>query len=77
MQVRELIYREGRLFKINRDKLPEMARTVAVTNKLFIAIFREFQGASENEKYSSFSYKERLELVNKYAKEWLLKQGYK
>lgn len=79
MQVndRPLVYRQDRMFKINKDKLPSKYQTMEVTQKLYIAIFREFQGASVNEKYKNMSYQQRIEQLNVFAVDWLDKQGYK
>lgn len=77
MQVNELIYRQGRLFRINDNLLPECARKMDVKNKLYIALFREFQGASISEKYKSLSIQDRISKLNDFAKEWLKLQGYK
>jgi hypothetical protein len=73
----DLIYRQGRLFKINDNMLPETARKMDVKNKLFIALFREFQGASVNDKYKSLSIQDRIAKLNQFAQEWLTIQGYK
>ncbi len=73
----DLIYRQGRMFRINEDMLPQTARKMDVKNKLFVALFREFQGASVNDKYKSLSIQDRIAKLNDFAKEWLTLQGYK
>jgi hypothetical protein len=72
-----LIYRQDRLFRINSAELPESANTLEARQNLLVAIFKEFQGAMENESYKNMTNKERLEALNNFAKAWLLKQGYK
>lgn len=72
-----LVYRQDRMFKINDEALPAGARTLEVKQKLFVALFREFRGASENDKYKKMSYQERIEILNQYARDWLTKQGFK
>ncbi len=73
----DLIYRQGRMFRINDEKLPQTARKMDVKNRLFVALFREFQGASVNDKYKSLSIQDRIAKLNEYAQEWLTLQGYK
>jgi len=73
----DLIYRQGRMFRINDDMLPQTARKMDVKNRLFVALFREFQGASVNDKYKSLSIQDRIAKLNDFAKEWLTLQGYK
>lgn len=73
----DLIYREGRLFKINDNLLPVSARKLEVKQKLFIALFREFRGAVDNDKYKDLSIQERIAKLNEFAKEWLNSKGYK
>jgi hypothetical protein len=65
------------MFRINDNLLPQTARKMDVKNRLFIALFREFQGASENDKYKSLSIQDRIAKLNDFAKEWLITQGYK
>lgn len=73
----DLIYRQGKLFKINDAELPITARKMDVKNRLYIALFREFQGASENDKYKSLSIQDRIAKLNVFARDWLTLQGYK
>ncbi len=73
----DLIYRQGRMFKINDEKLPQTARKMDIKNKLFVALFREFQGASVNDKYKDLTIQQRIEKLNDYAKDWLIQQGHK
>lgn len=72
-----LIYRQGRMFRINDKLLPDSANNMEVKQKLFVALFREFQGASKNDKYKDMSYQQRIESLNEFAAAWLTKQGYK
>ena len=46
-----LIYRENKLFKINKELLPEKAKTNAVINALYAAVYLEFINADKNPKY--------------------------
>ena len=72
-----IIYRQNRLFKINEELLPPSARTLETINDLYIAIFREFQGAEDKDKYKKLNYQERMNSLNEFAKSWLIKKGYK
>jgi hypothetical protein len=72
-----LIYRQGRLFKVNRSKLPVSANNSEVVEDLFVAIYREFQGADTNVKYKNLTYQVRIEMLNNFAKDWLSKKGYR
>ena len=72
-----LIYRQDRLFKINDAELPTSANNMEVKQNLLVAIFKEFQGATENETYKHLNNKDRIETLNNFAKVWLLKQGHK
>lgn len=72
-----LIYRQNKLFKIDIKQLPIKARTTEKINALYAAIYFEFRGAEENDKYKKYTYQERMEKLNQFAKDWLLKQGFK
>jgi len=72
-----LVYRQNRLFKINLNELPEIAKNTETLNALYAALFLEFRGAEENDKYNKKSYTERMEAINNFAENWLKKQGYK
>lgn len=75
--MKPIVYRQNRLFKIDQESLPISARTLEVTNDLYIAIFKEFQGAEDNDKYTNLTYQQRMIAINEYAKDWLLKKGHK
>ncbi len=72
-----IVYRQNRLFKIDHEVLPPSARKTEVINDLYVAIFKEFQGAEYSDKYSKMTYQERMVAINEYAKSWLLKKGHK
>lgn len=72
-----LIYRQGKLFKIELQQLPVEARNSEVLAELYTALHCEFRGASENIKYAKMTYQQRMEAINQYASNWLVKKGYK
>lgn len=74
---RSLIYRQNRLFKIDVAQLPQKARRSDVVNGLYAAVYEEFKGAAYKDDYSQLTYKERMDALNQYAKDWLEKRGFK
>lgn len=72
-----LVFRQGRMFKINELELPVKARNTEVKNSLYVAIFKEFQGASVSDKYKNFNAQQRMQLLNEFAVNWLTSKGYK
>lgn len=75
--MRSLIYRQNRLFKIDVAQLVPKARKPEIINALYAALYNEFKGASENDKYSNLTYRERMDCVNNYAQNWLVERGLK
>lgn len=71
----DLIYREGKFFKVNTSLLSEKANRMDVINALYAALYEEFRGASENPVYMNLSLLERLQAVNDYASNWLKDRG--
>ena len=67
-----LIYRQGKMFKINEEQLPESSRTVHTINSLYQAMFKEFSGAYRNEKYKNCTNQQKMKLINDFAKDWLV-----
>jgi len=74
---RTLVYRQNRLFKIDVTQLAPKAKRPEVINALYAALYDEFKGAVDNDKYSNLTYKERMDLINDYAHSWLTKRGLK
>lgn len=70
-----IIIRRNNLFVIDKTKLKPKARKDDVCNALYAAIYTEFAGASYNEDYKDLSYIERLNKVNEFALNWLIKKG--
>ena len=75
--IKSLIYRQNKLFKINIELLPIEARKTKIINSLYAALYFEFRGASENDKYNKMLYTERMEALNNFARKWFTKRGYK
>lgn len=74
---KSLIYRQNRLFKIDVEQLPKKAKTSAIINSLYIAIYKEFCDAAISEKYNKLSYLQKMEAVNQFAQKWLEDKGFK
>jgi hypothetical protein len=72
-----LVYRQGKMFKLDVDQLPASAKNTATMNALYADIYLEFRGASENKKYKSMNLIDRLDAVNQFALTWLDSKGYK
>lgn len=70
-----LIYRQGKLFKINESLLSPQANKVSIKNALYAAIYDEFRGASENPLYMHLTPLDRMQKLNDYASNWLKDRG--
>lgn len=75
--MRTLIYRQDRMFKIDKDQLPLKAQSPAVMNGLYADIYTEFLEAQYSPKYASMDLRTRMEAVNEFALNWLTQRGFK
>lgn len=66
-----IFYRKNKLFKIDTDKLSHKAKTPEIINGLYLAVFEEFRGASDNPKYKRLNYSQKMSELNKFAENWL------
>ena len=66
-----IIYRQGKMFKINTEALPESSRTSDVINALYYNIYVEFVGASTNKKYKHLTNYQKMQEINLFAENWL------
>ena len=72
-----LIYRQGRMFKINDDLLPPSARNSSVKNALYISLYREFAGANNSDKYKHLTNQQKMQKICDFAENWLKERKYK
>ena len=70
-----LFYKDGRFFKIDSTVLKTEANRTDIINSLYLAVYEEFKGASDNKRYSNLNPVKKLEKVNAFASEWLNKRG--
>lgn len=66
-----LIYRDGRMFKINEQLLPPKAKSFFVKNALYIALYQEFAGANSVDKYKHLTNAQKMEQICTFADKWL------
>ena len=74
--MQNLVYKENHKFYINKELLLPEARTTAIINGLYAAIYEEFKGAIQNSKYSKLTPLERLEALNIFANNWAKQRGF-
>lgn len=72
-----IIFRQNKMFCIDKDKLSSKAKNTETINALYAAIYTEFSGASKNEQYKNLTPLERLQKVNEFANKWLSQRGLK
>lgn len=73
--MKNIIYRQNKMFCIDKSKLSEKARSNDIINALYAAIYTEFIGASKSQYYKDLTPLERLDKVNEYANKWLSERG--
>lgn len=73
--MKQVIYRQNKMFIIDREQLKPKARSDEICNALYAAIYTEFLGASENPVYKELNNLERFTKINVFANEWLQKRG--
>jgi hypothetical protein len=71
-----LIYRNGKLFSVNLEYIKPESRTTATVNGLYAAIYDEFKGAVEKDKYKSLTAQQKMENLNSFAEKWLKDRGF-
>jgi hypothetical protein len=72
-----IFYRQSNQFKIDDSKLSSKARNTQIKNALYAAVYQEFFGASENPNYKDLTLVQRMNKLNEFAENWLLKRGLK
>jgi hypothetical protein len=72
-----IFYRYNSEFRIKDSELPNSAKNTAVKNALYAAVYDEFVGASENNKYKNLTTLERINKLNEFAQKWLDDKGFK
>lgn len=71
-----IVYRNNRLFSIDKEYIKVEHRTSSVINGLYTAIYDEFRGAYENDKYKKLTFAERMSKLNLFAEKWLKDRGF-
>lgn len=71
-----IINKQGTLFVIDESKISQKARTPAVKNGLYAAIYSEFLGAVENPKYLHLTSIQKFNKLNEFAEKWLKDRGF-
>jgi hypothetical protein len=69
----KLVYKEGAYFKLNRDLLPESAKPLPEMQRIYTALYVEFQGAIDKDQYKNMNINQRLDAVDEFAKAWVRK----
>ena len=72
----DIVSRNNGMFVLNEQALTIDARTPAVTNALYAAIYDEFLGATTNPKYQNLTTLERFNKLNEFARDWLSVRGF-
>ena len=73
--MKQVIFRQNKMFVIDREQLKPKARTDEICNALYAAIYTEFAGAAENPIYKDLTNLEKFARINAYANDWLQKRG--
>lgn len=71
----KIIYRQNKMFCIDKSKLKPQGQKNDVLIALYAAIYSEFSGANNNPDYANLNALQRLDKVNEFANNWLLKRG--
>jgi hypothetical protein len=72
----QLIYRQNHQFCINKELIKPQFQTLEVINGLYAAIYDEFKGAIQNDKYSKLTPSEKIQRINEFAYAWLTQRGF-
>lgn len=73
--MRQLVKYKNNRFVIIRNNLNEQENKTDIINLLYLAMYKEFFGASENPKYKNLNVLDRLVKINEFANNWLDKKG--
>jgi len=73
--MKQVIYRQNKMFVIDREQLKPKARSDEICNALYAAIYTEFAGASENPDYKDLTNLEKFVKINTFANIWLQTRG--
>jgi hypothetical protein len=69
----QVFKRSNRLFTIDGTKLKK--NTTDIRNALYLAVYQEFLGATDNPKYKDLNTLERFNKLNDFATTWLTERG--
>jgi hypothetical protein len=72
-----IIYRQGKMFKLNDELLPESAKNSMAKNSLYLSIYQEFAGAAYQDKYKGMTNEQKLQALCAYVENWLVERKYK
>ena len=74
--MKQIFYRQGKLFKIDLDQINEKAKQTDIINSLYAAVYEEFRGSVEKKEYKNLTNLERLNKLNEFALNWLKQKGF-
>lgn len=73
--MKKYFYRQTNQFVLDKTLLSSNAQRTENMNALYVAVYDEFFGASENPKYSKLTPFERIQKLNEFAGKWLKEKG--
>jgi hypothetical protein len=73
--MKQIVYRQNKLFCIDKDNLSKKALKDDIINALYGAIYTEFSGAVYNDDYKNLTSLEKLNKLNEFANKWLSDRG--
>lgn len=73
--MKDLIKRKHGLFIIDTSQLKPKANKTTIINSLYGAIYEEFRGAHKNPTYKNLTPKEKMDVLNNFAINWLKERG--
>lgn len=68
-------FRRTNQFVLDTTQLSSDAQRTDNMNALYVAVYDEFFGASENPKYSKLTPLQRIQKLNEFAGKWLREKG--
>lgn len=74
--MKQIIYRKNNLFIIDKDQLLDKPGKEETVLALYSAIYKEYLGAVEQDKYKSMTSVERFNSINEFANNWLKSRGF-
>lgn len=72
-----IVYRQGRMFKLNESLLPKAANTSLTKNDIYLSIYKEFSGAGTSDKYKHMTNEQKIQAVCDYVDNWLIERKFK